>query len=274
MVTLPARRTDDTTFRMLVASSPDCRGRDGALPGATATLRELEFGIGTRRPVPTTTPAPSGREVIVIPLAGEALVVAGGETVRIRGGPGEALLERAAAFALAAHQRALDSARHREARTTLLAVAEKLNRVRTRSDVFETLIEHARDIVGGYAPFILERIRSAAGHRAGMLRITARVRPSFAPTIRLRPFEPLTGPCVVQRTDVLQGSPFAQLRPVFEAERLTSISFIPMGTKALLAMMERRETRELDVVDWFHFGSLVRFAHAALVRIGDEHFHA
>jgi GGDEF domain-containing protein len=141
----------------------------------------------------------------------------------------------------------------------LAAFNEALEPARLPEQVHRLLAEHASEIVGAYTCLVF--LPGADG----------RLRP--LPDTRVEHAEGLWLDAHAEREtallgpgDVLQGARHAGLGPLFHDTRAVALAFAPYGGGAAV-VVERRQEREFEAVDWQLLRALCSKAEAALHRV-------
>jgi diguanylate cyclase (GGDEF)-like protein len=207
--------------------------------------------------------------VLDIPTENEAILVVGPELRRIeRGGSDEELMQRAARGISAWRRERSHTLRRLELPDRLVAFSEELHRAPTLAAVYAALATHVARVVGGYSGivFAYDNGGSAAGalrpvEHPGIDRGLAEC--ALGPELRFR------GPGLVRADDVLAtaGGPFSSLAPIVRATGAATLSYVPLGERGLLVLVERRVERVFGPEDWDLLLSVARLAELALDRV-------
>jgi hypothetical protein len=232
---------------------------------ASQRLHVIQYGpvppSGYSDNTPTETPL-----FLLDTGAGDMLCVSGAELRRRSRPPGSNIAQVAALEAESMRSRHAATQRKRKFGEGFVVFVEQTNRVESEVDLHDALLQHAPDLLGVFgAVLLLPFDPDGAGtklHAIPHARIAARLDPLDASAVLPRP---APAPIAPQETE--QGRAFAGLAALFTETRATQLVSVPLGTRALLVLVERRSDREFSGEDWFRMQSVARHADRVLERL-------
>lgn len=265
---------------------PDSAAPAGSAPAATNALRRraedaaimLLAGSRTERGITTDlgtfrpTPEALANAAFLIDLGiDEALVVPAADAHLLPRGEGGAELQGRAASMAQALRRERDWVRRRlQMPDHLLSYAERLQRAAMEADVYEALREVTTPVVGAYTCVMFVSAGEgveAAFHPLADGWLQAGLEPLPAETAMNFPEQRL-----VTQAEIASDSagPLLALDGLARATGATQLLCTPVGSDALLVLVERRRDRVLTGEDRDLLDALVRQAEAALRRVLSE----
>ena len=250
--------------------APGRRAEDAAviLFGGDRHARGSVTGLDQLHP----TPAQLAHSAFLIELDGEdALVVPGADAhVVPRGDGGEELQQRAGAMAQALRRERDRLERRLRMPDFLLAYAESLLEARSPEEAYQALREVVVPVVGAYTAVVFFYAGDAPDARFVPLadpapRLQLPDLPGDSVTYFIEPQVVTRAEIAADRTGVL--APFTA---VMDAAGAAQLLVAPVGTDALLVLIERRRDRVLAGDERDLLSALVRQAESAVGRLASE----
>jgi hypothetical protein len=212
---------------------------------------------------PRETSAPV---ILVEADGGQLLAVAGGELWRLARPPGVGLEDVAEAVAETVRHRQAANLQKQRFNEGFLVFVERLNRARSRSDVYDALLEQAPQLMGAYAAVLYVTGPPAASvaelHAVVDARVPVRLDPLPADDVLPRPV-----PVLITLADVAPGEPFTPFAPLFTQIHARQLTCITLGEQGLLVLIERRYGRDFTGEEWFRLQTVGHHAQRSLERI-------
>ena len=261
-VSVERRRQDDQVPTVLVARA--------ATPASTAVAAPVfqvaEFDRGRPGQRRAQLDGSIASLVMLDTGAGDLLMVTGAEVRQLPRDRNESIAEIAAAEAEALRRRYALLRRKQEFGEGFVTFVERLNRAAAVSEVYDALLQHTPELVGGYGAVIM----LAAADDAGTTVLRALPDPQFRKPPDPLPFESVLPRLVsglITRADTQAGKPFAPLAPLFTHGAARQLACFAIGRHLLLLLVERRADREFTGEDWFRLKAVARHAECVLERL-------
>lgn len=198
--------------------------------------------------------------------ADEVLMVTGIEVRRMPRSRGSSIAEIAALEAEALRRRYALLHRKHQFAEGFVTFVERLNRATTAAEVYDGLLQHTPELVGGYGAVLMVAATNVTQT------VALRMLPDalFPVPAGSLPFDsvllrPVSGP--ITRAETQPGMPFAPLAPLFTHGVARQLACFTIGKRALLLLVERRADREFTGEDWFRLKSIARHAECVLERL-------
>lgn len=257
------RRQDDQAPMVLVARAATPAPAETAMP----IFQVAELRRGRLERVPRARTRRSNPSLFVLdPGVGDLLVVTGAEVRQLPRERAASVADLAASEAESLRrQNAVLRGKHKFAEGFVTFV-ERLNRATTAAEVYDALLQHTPELVGGYGAVLMLAAAGDAG--TSVLRALPDslfpVPPGPLPSESVLP-RPVSGP--ITRAETQPGMPFAPLAPLFTHGAASQLACFAIGKRALLLLVERRADREFTGEDWFRLKSIARHAECVLERL-------
>ena len=180
---------------------------------------------------------PDSEEVVVVwSSAGNDVLAIEGRAWHLNDGSTDP--ERVEAQAVEWHRERVRLRQRAESGERFVVFSEQMARVHSEREVFETLIEHAAAIAGGFRADIWSEGNAE-----------------------------LLAPTLVQRREIEESGAFAALEPMLEAAGASSASVVGIGGGRALVVLERRSERRDEPRHWYLLRAMSAQAWAALARV-------
>ena len=262
-VSVERRRQDDQVPTVLVARA--------ATPASTAVAAPVfqvaEFNRGLPPRPPRAQRGGSIASLVMLDTgAGDLLMVTGAEVRQLPRDRSDSIAEIAAAEAEALRRRYALLRRKQQFGDGFVTFVERLNRATAVSEVYDALLQHTPELVGGYGAVIM----LAAADDAGTPVLRALPDPLFRKPPDPLPFESVLPRLVsglISGADTQAGMPFAPLAPLFTHGAARQLACFAIGRHLLLLLVERRADREFTGEDWFRLKAVARHAECVLERL-------
>lgn len=196
---------------------------------------------------------------------GMLLFVAGGELWRLPRPADTPLDEVAESMAEAVRRHQAATLQKQRFHDGFLVFVERLNRARSRRDVYDALLEQTPQLMGVYAAVLFVALPGAPNQDLHAVS-DARVPVEFG-TVPMAAVFPRPVPALISHADVLPGQPFAGMAPLFDELRARQLTCMSLGEHGLLVLVERRLGHDFSGEEWFRLQTLGHHAQRCLERL-------
>lgn len=234
---------------------------------ATPVFQVAEFKRGKLGRLPRAQRGDMSASLFLLDAGvGDLFMVTGAEIRRMPRSHDNSIAEIAALEAEALRRRYALLRSKQQFAEGFVTFVERLNRATTSADVYDALLQHTPELIGGYGA-VLMVAATDVGDTAVLRMLPDALFPVPPGSLPLDSMLPrsIAGP--ITRAETQPGMAFAPLAPLFTHGAARQLACFAIGRRALLVLVERRADREFTGEDWFRLTSIARHAECVIERL-------